>query len=116
MVDELGHERGAAPLVAEGVRKAREDLMQDERFREDAKRLLRVSYERQAAQGEVGLRVDLGAGAEERGLSADSSHLASLVDYMEVAGWIKPDPGAFDNADGPIRMITGRGVEVLREE
>jgi len=39
-----------------------------------------------------------------------------LVDYMEVAGWIKPDPGAFDFADGPIRMITGRGVEVLREE
>lgn len=91
--------------------------LQDEplRLREDAKRLLRVSYERQAAQGEVGLRVDLGAGAEERGLSADSPHIASLVDYMEVAGWIKPDPGAFDFAGGPIRMITGRGVEVLRE-
>ena len=89
--------------------------MQDERFREDAKWLLRESYERQAAQGEVGLRVDLGAGAEERGLSADSTHLASLVDYMEVAGWIKPDPGAFNFADGPTRMITGRGVEVLRE-
>jgi hypothetical protein len=39
-----------------------------------------------------------------------------LVDYVEVAGWIKPDPGAFDFADGPIRMITGRGAEVLREE
>jgi hypothetical protein len=96
----------------------REDPLQDERLRlrEDAKRLLRVSYERQTAQGGVGLRVDLGAGAKERGLSADSPHLASLVDYMEVAGWIKPDPGAFDFADGPIRMITGRGVEVLREE
>jgi hypothetical protein len=35
---------------------------------------------------------------------------------MKVAGWIKPDPSAFDFADGPIRMITGRGVEVLREE
>ena len=92
--------------------------MQDERLklREDAKRLLRVSYEQQAAQGEVGLRVDLGAGAEERGLSADSPRLASLVDYMEVAGWIKPDPGAFDAAGNPTRMITGRGVEVLREE
>ncbi len=64
----------------------------------------------------MGLRVDLGAGAEERGLIADSPSLASLVDYVEVAGWIKPDPGAFDFADGPIRMITGRGAEVLREE
>ncbi|MDP9475660.1 MAG: hypothetical protein M3R38_08220 [Actinomycetota bacterium] len=89
--------------------------MQDEQLREDAKQLLRVSYERQAARGEVGLRVDLGAGAEERGLGADSPHLAALVDYMEVAGWIKPDPGAFDAAGGPTRMITGRGVEVLRE-
>ena len=75
-----------------------ESPLQDEgpRVREGAKRLLRVSYERQTAQGGVGLRVDLGAGAEERGLSADSPHLASLVDYMEVAGWIKLDPGAFD--------------------
>ena len=91
--------------------------MQDERLRlrEDAKRLLRVSYGRQTAQGEVGLRVDLGAGAEERGLGADSPRLATLVDYMEVAGWIKPDPSAFDFAGGPPHMITGRGVEVLRE-
>ena len=89
--------------------------MQDKHLREDARQLLRVSYERQAAQGEVGLRVDLGAGAEERGLGADSHHLASLVDYMEVGGWIKPDPGAFDFAGGPMRMITGRGIEVLRE-
>ena len=96
----------------------RENPLQDERpwLREGAKRLLRVSYEWQTAQGGVNLRVDLGAGAKERGLSADSPRLASLVDYMEVAGWIKPDPGAFDFADGPIRMITGRGVEVLREE
>ncbi len=94
-----------------------ENPLQDEhlRLREDAKRLLRVSYERQATQGEVGLRVDLGAGAQERGLSADSPHLTSLVDYMEVAGWIKQDPGVFDSASGPTRMITGRGVEVLRE-
>ena len=47
--------------------------MRDERLmlREDAKRLLRVSYEWQTAQGEVGLRIDLGAGAAERGLEAD---------------------------------------------
>jgi hypothetical protein len=74
--------------------------MRDEHLREDAKQLLRVSYERQAARGEVGLRVDLRVGAEERGLSADSPHLASLVDYMEVAGWIKQDPDAFDVAGG----------------
>lgn len=89
--------------------------MQDGHLREDAKQLMRVSYEWQAARGEVGLRVDLGVGAEQRGLSADSSHLASLVVYLEVAGWIKPGPDAFDAVGGPTRMITGRGVEVLRE-
>ena len=81
--------------------------MQDEYLKEDAKQLLRASYERQAARGEVGLRVDLAAGAEERGLGADSPHLAAVVDYMEVAGWIKPDPGAFDFAGDPSRMSTG---------
>lgn len=101
--------------MADPTRGMREDLMQDRHLREDAKQLLRVSYERQTARGEVGLRVDLGVGAEERGLSADSPHLASLIDYMEVAGWLKPDPGVFDAAGGPTRMITGRGVEVLRE-
>ena len=42
--------------------------MQDERLREDAKRLLRVAYERQVAGGDVGLGVDIGAAAEERGV------------------------------------------------
>ena len=102
-------------MVAEGAREAKEELVQDEHLREDAKQLLRASYERQAARGEVGLRVDLAAGAEERGLGADSPHLTALVDYMEVAGWVKPDPSAFDFAGDPTRMITGRGVEVLRE-
>ena len=106
---------GLDVLVAEGAREAEEELMQNGYLREDAKRLLRASYERQAAQGEVGLRVDLGAGAEERGLAADSPRLAALVDYMEIAGWVKPDPVAFDYAGEPTRMITGRGVEVLRE-
>ena len=62
--------------------------MEDERLREDAKQLLRVAYERQVASGDVGLRVDLGAAAGERGLSADSPHLFGLVDYMDVAGWV----------------------------
>lgn len=101
--------------MAEGVGEAKEELVQDEYLREDAKQLLRASYERQTARGEVGLRVDLAAGAEERGLGEDSPHLAALVDYMEVAGWIKPDPGAFDFAGDATHMITGRGVEVLRE-
>jgi hypothetical protein len=39
----------------------RENPLQDEPLREDAGRLLRVSYEWQAAQGEGNLRVDLGA-------------------------------------------------------
>lgn len=86
------------------------------RIRDDARRLLRASYERQAVPGEVGLRVDLGAGAKERGLGGDNPHLASLMDYMQTAGWIKPDPSAFDAAGGPTHMITGRGIEVLQEE
>jgi len=68
--------------------------MQDERIREDAKQLLRVAYERQVAVGDVGLGVDLLAAAEHRGLGHDSAHLAALVDFMEVTGWIEPDPGA----------------------
>ena len=94
--------------------------MQDERLREDAKQLLRVAYGRQVAAGDVGLGVDLPAAAEERGLGHDSPHLAALVDFMEVAGWIEPDPGADPIGRGevgmPVRRITGRGAEVLREE
>ncbi len=93
--------------------------MQDERLREDAKQLLRVAYERQVVSGDVGLAVDLGAAAEERGLDADSPHLATLVDYMEVADWIERDPGADPIGRGevgmPVRRITERGMEVLRE-
>jgi len=81
--------------------------MQDERMREDAKQLLRVAYEREVSVGDVGLGVDLPAAAEERGVGHDSRYLAALVDFMEVAGWIEPDPGA-----DPI----GRGAEVLRED
>jgi hypothetical protein len=93
--------------------------MQDERIREDAKQLLRVAYEREVAGGDVGLGVDLPAAAEERGVGHDSRYLAALVDFMEVAGWIEPDPGADPIGRGevgmPVRRITGRGAEVLRE-
>jgi hypothetical protein len=94
--------------------------MQDERIREDAKHLLRVAYEREVAGGDVGLGVDLPAAAEERGVGHDSRYLAALVDFMEVAGWIEPDPGADPIGRGevgmPVRRITGRGAEVLRED
>lgn len=96
-----------------------EGEVQDERLREDAKQLLRVAYERQVASGDVGLGVDLPTAAEERGITHDSPYLATLVDYMEVAGWIEPDPGADPIGRGevgmPVRRITGRGTEVLRE-
>ena len=89
-------------------------------MREDAKQLLRVAYEREVAGGDVGLGVDLPAAAEERGMGHDSPHLAALVDFMEVAGWIEPDPGADPIGRGevgmPVRRITGRGAEVLRED
>jgi hypothetical protein len=39
---------------------------------------------------------------------------------MKVAGWIEPDPGADPMGRGevgmPVRRITGRGAEVLRED
>ncbi|MGI8860866.1 MAG: hypothetical protein ACR2HO_12075 [Rubrobacteraceae bacterium] len=89
--------------------------MQDERLREDAKQLLRVAYERQVVQGDVGVGVDLRAAAEERGLGADSPHLVALTDYMGVAGWIKPDTAARMRAGDPFYRITERGMEVLRE-
>ncbi len=89
--------------------------MQDERFREDAKQLLRVAYERQVASGDVGARVDLGAAAKERGLGADSPHLAALTDYMGVAGWVEPDTTSRARVVDQFYLVTGRGMEVLRE-
>ena len=93
--------------------------MQDERLRDDAKQLLRIAYERQVASGEVGLGVDLQAAADEQGMGYESRYLAALVDCMEVAGWIERDPGADPIGRGevsmPVRRITRRGTEVLRE-
>jgi hypothetical protein len=39
--------------------------------------------------GKVGSAGRYRGRAEKRGLSTDSPHLGSLVDYMEVAGWIE---------------------------
>jgi hypothetical protein len=93
--------------------------MQDERLREDAKQLLQVADERRVVDGVRGTEVDLPAAAEHRGMGHDSSHLAALVDYMEVAGWIEEDPAADPIGRGevglPIRRITVRGMEVLHE-
>lgn len=89
--------------------------MQDEHLREDAKQLLRVGYERQVASGQVGVGVDLGAAAEERGIGRDSPHLTTLTEYMEVTGWIVPDMAARVRAGDPLFLITGRGMNVLRE-
>ncbi len=82
--------------------------MQDERLREDAKQLLRVAYEREVASGDVGLGVDLGAAAGERGLDANSPHLVALADYMGVAGWIEPDTATRVRDGDPLYRITGR--------
>ena len=85
--------------------------------REDARRLLRVAYERQVASGAEVTRLDLTAGAEERGLGG--ARLASLVDFMEVVGWVEVDPfvrGARGDAGVSRRRITTRGLKVLREE
>jgi hypothetical protein len=94
-------------------------VVQDERLRDDAKQLLRIAYERQVASGEVGLGVDLQAAADEQGMGYESRYLAALVDYMEVAGWIEQDPGADPIGRGeagmPVRRITRRGTEILRE-
>ncbi len=53
-----------------------------------------MAYEREVARGDVGVGVDPGAAAEERGLSRDSPHLAALTNYMGVAGWIEADTSA----------------------
>jgi len=49
----------------------------------------------------------------------ESRYLAALVDYMEVASWIEQDPGADPIGRGevgmPVRWMTERGTEVLRE-
>jgi hypothetical protein len=55
---------------------------------------------------------------EGRGMGHDSPHLAALVDFMEVAGWIEPAPRADPIGRGGVgmrvRRITGRGAELLR--
>jgi hypothetical protein len=88
--------------------------MQDEELRKDAKQLLRVAFERRV-DGTERMQVDFSATAEHRGLNSDSPHLAALVEFMEVAGWVEPDRSTPDAVGDPIRQVTARGLEVLRE-
>jgi hypothetical protein len=89
--------------------------VQEERLKEDALQLLRVAYERRVADGVERMQVDLSAAAERRGLNPASPHIGSPVDYMEVAGWVEPDLTGGDAVGHPVRRITPRGLQVLRE-
>jgi hypothetical protein len=83
-------------------------------LRDDARRLLRVSYERQVAGGGQVTHVDLGAGAGELGMDADGARLGVLLDYMDVMSWVETDLFAHD-ASGAVRRITARGLAVVGE-
>lgn len=48
-------------------------------------------------------------------MSHDGPHLATITDYMEVAGWIEADTAARVRRGNPLYRITERGLEVLRE-
>ncbi len=82
-------------------------------FRDEARRLLRTSYERQMQIWGRVVQVDLGAGAEELGI--DDWRSDALADFMETVGWLEPDPYSRD-ASGSARRITPRGLVVLRED
>src|SRR3712207_2335659 len=102
-----------ADVRSGGQRRGREDEVQDERLREDAKQLLRVARERRGVGGGGGMEMDLSA-AEQRGVESDSPHLEALVDFMKVAGWVETGSSR-DAAGDPVRRITPRGLEVLNE-
>ena len=84
-------------------------------FREDARRLLRISYERQVAGGGQVTHADLGAGAAELGMDADGHRFSALLDYVEVMGWAEKDLFAHDASGGAVRRITARGLAVVGE-
>ena len=84
-------------------------------FRDEARRLLRVSYERQVAGGGKVTHVDLGAGAEELGMDAGGHRFVALLDYMEIMGWAETDLFAHDASGGAVRRITARGLAVVGE-
>ena len=84
-------------------------------LREDAKQLLKVAYESRIKEmGDV-TQVDLTAAAELCGLSPDSLRFTALVDFMEVAQWIEDDVATSDVLDPFPRMVTMRGLQVMKE-
>ena len=85
-------------------------------LRDEARRLLRVSYERQVAGGGRVTHVDLGEGAEELGMDAYGHRFDILLDYMVVMGWVETDLFANDAlGGGAVRRITARGLAVVGE-
>ncbi len=91
--------------------------MKDAQLREDAKQLLRVAYEQRAVRGGEGMRVDLAEATRYRGMTHISPHLDGLVEYMEVTGWVEQEDPMYPNVvpGHVIRLITARGLQVLRE-
>ena len=89
--------------------------MQNDHLREDARQLLRLSYERGMEAGGDVRSVDIAAAARERGLEPYSPHVGSLLEFMTVAGWLEPErfPGGFGGETS--YAITARGMEVVRE-
>ena len=93
-----------------------QDEARDGGLRDEARRLLRVSYERQVAGGGRVTHVDLGAGAEELGMDAYGHRFDILLDYMVVMGWVETDLFANDAlGGGAVRRITARGLAVVGE-
>ena len=90
-------------------------MQSGEQLRDDAKQLVRVAYERRGVARTEAMQLDFSAAAVQRGLSPSSPQLASLVDYMEVAGWVRRDLANRDVAGNPTYLISARGLEVLRE-
>jgi len=84
-------------------------------LRDDARLLLRVSYERQVAGGGRVTHMDLGAGAEELGMDADGARFDILLDYMVVMGWVETDLFARGVSGDAVRRITPRGLAVVGE-
>ncbi len=84
-------------------------------LRDDARLLLRASYERQVAGGGRVSHVDLGAGAVELGMDAGGHRFVALLDYMDVMGWVETDLFAHDASGGAVRRITARGLAVVGE-
>ncbi len=94
-----------------------QDEARDGGLRDEARRLLRVSYERQVAGGGRVTHVDLGAGAEDLGMDAAGHRFVALLDYMDVMGWVETDLFANDaSGGGAVRRITARGLAVVGED